>query len=68
MKKTTLLEVLRSIHEDEKGAVSLETILILGAIALPVLIFLITVGWPKVKEYFNQGVIDLQTGADQGKT
>ena len=52
--------VLRKIHESEEGAVSLETILIVGAIALPILIFLIKVGWPKVKTYFNQGLDDLE--------
>ena len=41
------------VHHDEEGAVSLETVLIIGAIALPVLIFLLTVGWPKVKSFFN---------------
>ena len=55
--------VLRRIHDDEKGGVSLETILIIGAIALPILIFLITVAWPRVKEFFNQGMTDLESGA-----
>ena len=32
---STLWTVLRKIHHDEKGSVSLETILIIGAIALP---------------------------------
>lgn len=50
----------RNIHKSEEGAVSLETILIVGAIALPILIFLIKVGWPKVKGYFNQGLDDLE--------
>jgi hypothetical protein len=39
----------------------LETILIIGAIALPILIFLIKVGWPRVKGYFNQGLTDLES-------
>jgi hypothetical protein len=56
--------LLRRIHENEDGAVSLETILIIGAIALPILIFLIKVGWPKVKEYFNQGLNDLEQNRD----
>ncbi len=67
MKKPSMWSLFRRIHEDEQGALSLETILIIGAIALPILIFLIKVGWPKVKEYFNQGVEDLQTGADQAR-
>lgn len=65
MQEPSLGSLLRKVHEDERGAVSLETILIIGAIALPILIFLIKVGWPKVKEYFNQGLEDLEEGADQ---
>lgn len=65
MRKLSLMTLLRKVHEDEKGSVSLETILIIGAIALPILIFLITVGWPMIKEYFLTGVKDLQEGADQ---
>jgi len=60
--------LLKTIHRDQEGAVSLETILIIGAIALPVLIFLIKVGWPKIKQYFTQGVDDLQSGADSAKS
>jgi Flp pilus assembly pilin Flp len=56
----SLRKLLRRIHEDEQGAVSLETILIVGAIALPILIFLIKVGWPRIKDYFNQGLDDLE--------
>jgi hypothetical protein len=56
----SLRGLLRQIHEDEQGAVSLETILIVGAIALPILIFLIKVGWPRIKSYFNQGLDDLE--------
>jgi len=40
------------IHHDEQGAMSLETILIIGVIALPVLIFLVKWGWPAIKQYF----------------
>ena len=56
----TLRDLLRRVHDDEQGAVSLETILIVGAIALPILIFLIKVGWPRVKSYFNEGLEDLE--------
>ena len=38
--------LLARIHRDERGGVSIETILIIAAIALPILIFLIRVGWP----------------------
>lgn len=60
--------LLRRLDEDEQGAVSLETILIIGAIALPILIFLLRVGWPRVKGYFVQGIDELDsemTGAKQ---
>ncbi len=59
--------LLKKVHGDEKGAVSLETILIIGAIALPVLIFLIKVGWPKIKEYFDKGLEELKTDVDEAK-
>lgn len=60
-KKNSLL---KRIHNDERGAVSLETILIIGAIAIPILIFLIKFGWPRIKDYFNKGMDELQEGGD----
>ena len=60
--------LLRTVHESEEGAVSLETILIIGAIALPILIFLIKVGWPRVQSMFNQGVSDLEAGSSAAET
>jgi Flp pilus assembly pilin Flp len=66
-KKSGLWSLLKKVHQNEKGAVSIETVLILGAIALPILIFLIVKAWPTIKEYFNQGMTDLQSGADQAK-
>ncbi len=65
MREPSLGRLLRKVHRDEQGSVSLETILIIGAIAIPILIFLIRVGWPMIKEYFMTGVEDLQEGADQ---
>jgi len=62
MPKPSFLSLLRKVHQDEEGAVSLETILIIGAIALPILIFLLRVGWPRIKEYFNSGMDDLDEG------
>jgi hypothetical protein len=53
-------KLLKQVHRSEEGAVSLETVLIIGAIALPILIFLLKVGWPRVKAYFNQGLQDLE--------
>ena len=63
MKKHSLTTLLARIDGDERGVVSLETILIIGAIALPILIFVIKVGWPLIEKYFTQGVNDLQTDA-----
>ena len=41
----------------------METILIIGAIALPILIFLIKYGWPRIKDFFNKGMDDLEEGS-----
>jgi Flp pilus assembly pilin Flp len=59
MKNNFLLKLLRKIHEDEEGTVSLETVLIIGAIALVILAFLLISAWPKIKTYFNQNLEDL---------
>lgn len=64
MKNSSLLKLLKKIHEDEDGSISLETILIIGAIALPILIFLIVKAWPTIKAYFNTGLEDLTNGAN----
>jgi hypothetical protein len=55
------------LHDDEKGAVSLETVLIIAAVALPILIFVIKFGWPRIKEFFDKGMRDLEEGADQAQ-
>jgi len=57
------LRVLQQIHRDERGAVSVETVLIIAAIALPILIYLIKVGWPRMQSFFNQGMDSLEQGA-----
>ncbi len=62
-----VVRLFQRIHSDQRGAVSLETILILGAIAIPALIFLIKFGWPMIKSYFTKGVEELQQGADAAK-
>lgn len=59
--------LLARVHRSEDGSVSLETVLILGAIALPVLIFLIKWGWPTVRSYFERGMNDLMAGSDAAK-
>ncbi len=68
MNKPPWWDLLRKVHEDEQGAVSLETILIIAAIALPILIFLIKFGWPRIKEFFLQGLDDLEEGAQDAAT
>ncbi len=61
MKKTSSLKgLLKQVHGDQRGAVSLETILIIGAISLPILIFLIKYGWPRIKDFFYQGMDELE--------
>jgi hypothetical protein len=64
MKQNSLVKLLRKIHEDENGAISLETVLIIGAIALPILIFLLKWGWPWVKEQFVKGTQDIDNSRD----
>lgn len=67
MKQPSLFNVLRRVHRSEEGAVSLETILIIGAIALPILIFLIKYGWPRVRSFFERGLQDLEQGATEAQ-
>lgn len=67
-KQMNLKNLFQRLHNDEDGAVSLETILIIGAIALPVLIFLISVAWPRIQEYFEDGMNDLEDQADRART
>ncbi len=62
---TSWWQLLRQVHRNEDGAVSLETMLVIGAIALPVLIFLLKVGWPRVREFFDSGMTELEEGAEQ---
>ena len=60
---TVLARLLRRVHEDDRGAVSLETVLIIAAIAIPILIFVIRFGWPRIRDYFIRGLEDLEEGA-----
>lgn len=57
-------QLLRRVHRDERGAVSLETILIIGAIALPILIFLLKFGWPRIRDYFFKGMDQIESESD----
>ena len=61
-------QLLQRIHHNEEGSVSLETVLIIGAIALPVLIFLLKVGWPAVKEFFNNGIQELSEASETAES
>ena len=62
---SAIRRLLGRIHRDERGAVSLETILIIGAIALPILIFIIKYGWPRIRNYFYKGMTDLEGQSDK---
>jgi Flp pilus assembly pilin Flp len=62
--RSLLPKLLARIHRDERGGVSIETILIIAAIALPILIYLIKVGWPRLKAFFDQGMTDLESGSN----
>lgn len=57
-------DLIRRVHRNERGAVSLETILIVGAIAIPILIFLLKFGWPRIRDYFNEGMDNLEQESD----
>ena len=61
--KPSLRKLLRQVHEDQRGQVSIETVLILAAIALPILIFVLKFGWPRIKQFFDRGMTDLEGGA-----
>lgn len=63
-KPKSLKELWQQVHSDERGAVSLETILIIGAIAMPILIFLLRYGWPKIRDYFNQSMTSLEQSSN----
>jgi len=56
----SLIQFARRLHTDERGAISLETVLIVGAIALPILIFVLKYGWPRVRNYFTSGQTKLE--------
>lgn len=64
----SLRKLLAQVHRDQRGQVSIETILILAAIALPVLIFVIKFGWPRIKTFFDKGMTDLEGGANNTNT
>lgn len=63
-----LARLLRELHRDERGAVSIETILIVAAIALPILIFIIKFGWPRIRSWFNTNMDALEAGGEDAAT
>jgi hypothetical protein len=65
MKPTSLMGLLRKVHQSEDGAVSIETVLVIGMIALPILGWLVWKKWPQIKAYFDQGLGDLEQGGQQ---
>ncbi len=60
MIKASWRDLLARVHRDQRGAVSIETILIIAAIAIPILIFILRVGWPRIKAYFIRGLEDVE--------
>lgn len=60
LKEASLWKLFKAIHEDEEGAVSIETVLIIAAIALPVLIFILKFGWPRIQAFFESGLDELE--------
>ncbi len=50
----------RILHEDQRGGVSLETVLVIAAVALPILIFVIRFGWPRIRDIFMTHLEDLE--------
>ena len=65
LQRPTLWRLLKKVHNDERGAISIETILVLAVIAIPILIFILKFGWPKVKEIFEEGLEDLEGASDE---
>lgn len=55
--------LLKRIHNDERGAVSIETVLIVAAVAIPILIFIINFVMPRLKESFSDNMEDLDLEA-----
>lgn len=66
--EASLAKLLRDVHRDERGGVSIETILIIAAIALPILIFIIRIGWPRIRSWFNTNMNALEEGGVDAST
>ena len=59
VKKPSAFGLLRKIHEDEDGAMSLESVLLIAVIALPILVVLYKFVWPGIKTYLFEQMEDL---------
>lgn len=55
----------RIVRRDEKGALSLEAVLLIGAVAIPILIGFMKWGYPRIKTYFMDGMNDLEVQTDE---
>lgn len=58
--KASWRRLLRDVHRDERGQVSIETVLIVAAIALPILIFLYKFAWPRIQKMFNSRLTEFE--------
>ncbi|QDU40911.1 hypothetical protein Mal4_52740 [Maioricimonas rarisocia] len=56
---------IRTFHRNESGALSLETVLILGAVAVPLLVFVLRFGWPRVRLMFEDRLDGVHDEADR---
>jgi hypothetical protein len=61
----TFLSLLKQVHQDRRGGVSIETVLIIAAIALPILVFVIKFAWPRIKEMWEKWMRELEGGGDK---
>jgi len=57
--KPSWRRLVKQIHEEERGAISIETILVIAVIALPVLAFILKVAWPRIQAYWDKGATDV---------
>lgn len=55
--------LLKRIHNDERGAVSIETVLIVAAVAIPILIFIVNFVMPRLRESFSDNMDELDLNA-----
>ena len=63
--RASLGELFKRVHQDERGSVPLETILVIAAIAIPVILFIYKIAWPKIQTMFIEGVDDLTNQSKQ---